>query len=385
VDPTAHQVSHEEFDLVVVGAGIVGLGAALEGVDRGLRVAVVDRSAAIVGSSVRNFGHIGVTGQSGAALEYALESRDRWLRIGVETGIHVSRRGGAIVARGADELALLALFAEERGADQVVLATANDMTDATPVRDPRLTGGAFLPFDLQVDPRRAAPALARWLESRGVSFFWKRAVLGVESGVVHTAAGELRAPAVVVAVNFDVDQFYPELAAGAGIRRCGLDMLALDWAGQRALDAPLLTGSSMLRYSGFAGLDGFGDLRARYERESPGVIALDINQMYTQRPSGELIVGDTHYRGDAIEPFQDERSFEVLLDLTRDLFGVDDLRVVERWQGIYASAREEFFIETPAPGVRAVSVTTGIGMTTGLGLSASVVRDLTNHNERRHS
>lgn len=370
-------MTHEEFDLVVVGAGIVGLGAALEGIERGLRVAVVDRSAAIVGSSVRNFGHIGVTGQSGAALEYALESRDRWLRVGAAAGIHVSQRGGAIVARGSDELALLALFAEERGAAQVRLATASEMTDATPVRDHTVTGGAFLPLDLQVDPRRAAPALARWLESRGVSFFWKRAVLGVESGIVHTAAGELRAGAVVVAVNFDVDQFYPELAARAGIRRCGLDMLALDWSGRRTLDTPLLTGSSMLRYSGFAGLDGFAALRERYERDFPGVIALDINQMYTQRPGGDLIVGDTHYRDDAIEPFQSERSFDALLALTRELFGVDDLRVVERWQGIYATAPAEFFIEAPVAGVRAVSVTTGIGMTTGLGLAASVVRDLT--------
>lgn len=377
MDPTADQVSHDQFDLVVVGAGIVGLGAALEGVDRGLRVAVVDRSAAIVGSSVRNFGHVGVTGQSGAALDYALESRDRWLRVGVEAGIRVSQAGGAIVARGADELALLAMFAEERGTDQVVLATAEEMTDATPVRDPAVTGGAFLPLDLQVDPRRAAPALARWLESRGVSFFWSRAVLGVEPGVVHTAAGDLRAAAVVVAVNFDVDQFYPELAARAGIRRCALDMLALDWSGQRRLDAPLLTGSSMLRYSAFAGLAGFAELRARYEREFPSVVALDINQMYSQRPGGDLIVGDTHYRGDAVEPFQNERSFDELLALTRELFGIDDLRVVERWQGVYASAPAEFFVETPAPGVRAVSVTTGIGMTTGLGLAASVVRDLT--------
>ena len=59
MDKAADQVSPEEFDLVVVGAGIVGLGAALEGVDRGLRVAVVDRSAGVIGSSVRNSGTSG--------------------------------------------------------------------------------------------------------------------------------------------------------------------------------------------------------------------------------------------------------------------------------------------------------------------------------------
>nr|WP_281381877.1 TIGR03364 family FAD-dependent oxidoreductase [Conyzicola lurida] len=362
--------------MIVVGAGIVGLGAALEGVDRGLRVAVVERAAAITGSSVRNFGHIGVTGQSGAALEYALETRSRLLRLGREAGLSVSQRGATIAARGSDELALLALLAEERGSDQVVLATAAEFAETTPVRDPSLSGGAYLPLDLQVDPRTAAPQLAAWLEERGVTFHWRRAVLGIEPGTVHTAAGELHAERIVVAVNFDVDQFFPEVAAAAQLRRCGLDMLALDWSGRRPLDRPLLTGSSMLRYSAFAQLDGYAALRDRYRRDFPAVVDLDINQMYTQRPTGQLIVGDTHYRGDAILPFQAESSFDELLALTRGLFGVDDLRVVERWQGVYASAPDEFLLHSPGDGVRVASVTTGIGMTTGLGLAASVVREL---------
>ena len=53
----------ERFDLAVVGAGIVGLGAALAGAKRGLRVVVIDRDAQANGASVRNFGFITVTGQ----------------------------------------------------------------------------------------------------------------------------------------------------------------------------------------------------------------------------------------------------------------------------------------------------------------------------------
>jgi hypothetical protein len=98
--------------------------------------------------------------------------------------------------------------------------------------------------------------------------------------------------------------------------------------------------------------------------------------MYTQRPDGGLIVGDTHYRGDGIEPFQGEPAFDALLALARDLFGVRDVRVRERWQGVYASAPEDFLVASPLPDVRVVSVTTGIGMTTGLGLAERVIDDL---------
>ena len=44
--------------------------------------------------------------------------------------------------------------------------------------------------------------------------------------------------------------------------------------------------------------------------------------------------------------------------------------------GAEASAPAEFLIEAPADGVRVVAVTTGIGMTTGLGLGESVITDL---------
>ena len=53
----------KSFDLVVVGAGIVGLAHAYTAAKRGLQVCVVERDAACVGASIRNFGFITVTGQ----------------------------------------------------------------------------------------------------------------------------------------------------------------------------------------------------------------------------------------------------------------------------------------------------------------------------------
>jgi hypothetical protein len=142
------------------------------------------------------------------------------------------------------------------------------------------------------------------------------------------------------------------------------------------LATPLLTGWSLLRYSGFLSAPSAPALRSRLAVEHPDLHAHDLNQMYTQRPDGTLVVGDTHYRGAAIEPFQAESSFAALERVTRELFGVTQLPVRQRWQGVYASAPGEFLTAAPADGVRVVSVTTGIGMTTGLGLGESVVASL---------
>ena len=69
-------------------------------------------------------------------------------------------------------------------------------------------------------------------------------------------------------------------------------------------------------------------------------------------------------------PSRSEQGFEILLDEARKLFGVNDIEVSERWQGVYCSAPgSEFLIENPLPGTRVVTVNTGIGMTTSMGLA----------------
>jgi glycine/D-amino acid oxidase-like deaminating enzyme len=92
--------------------------------------------------------------------------------------------------------------------------------------------------------------------------------------------------------------------------------------------------------------------------------------MATQHVDGSLILGDTHERDIDATPFESEAGFDLVISETKRLFGVDDVPVIERWQGVYASSPDrEFVIEQPEPGVHVVTVASGIGMTTGLGIA----------------
>ncbi len=51
-------------DIVIVGAGILGLATAYRAHRAGARVTVVDSAAAPVGASIQNFGHACFTGQA---------------------------------------------------------------------------------------------------------------------------------------------------------------------------------------------------------------------------------------------------------------------------------------------------------------------------------
>jgi FAD dependent oxidoreductase TIGR03364 len=229
-------------------------------------------------------------------------------------------------------------------------------------------------MDIRVDPREAIPAIARWLaEQPGVELRWSTSMLDLDAGGVRTSRGDIEATNTVVCVGHDVDRVFPDVAADARLQRCRLQMLRVASPGGRTFEPGVLTGSSLLRYSAFASTAAAAAVRKRFEQEQPEVLAAGLNLMFTQRPDGDLTIGDTHHYARTFDPFVDEALDDLVLRQAARLLGVERLDVKERWRGVYASAAGEFLEATPVPGARIVSVTSGIGMTTGLGLGAAVL------------
>lgn len=213
--------------VVVIGAGIVGLAHALAAVDRGLSVAVVERDDRATGASVRNFGHACATAQAGTALAYGRASRATWLRLADAAGFWIRRTGTVMVARAADEAAVLKEFAELRGAEARMLSAAE--VAARVPSAPDVVAGAWLPDDLRVDPRECVPAIAAYLAARSVDFHWGTTAHTIEPGHVATSRGAFHArAAVIVAAGHDVDRHFPDLVASHQLRRCALRMLRVD-------------------------------------------------------------------------------------------------------------------------------------------------------------
>jgi FAD dependent oxidoreductase TIGR03364 len=360
-----------DTDVLVVGAGIAGLAHAIAAHERGLRVIVIDRDARAVGASVRNFGHACVTAQSGELLELARVARAKWLRYGAAAGMFVRETGAVAIARTPAETAVLEELAASRGEDQVRMLTPSAVREHLgEAADPAILAGALLRDDLRVDPREAVGALAAWLAGQpSVGFRWSTAFLGAEGGVARTSRGEIRAERIVVCVGHDLDYLFPDLAAAGEVERCALQMtLAETPAGLRLVPA-VLSGTSMLRYPAFAETRAAQALREEMAAQRPDLLGIGANVMLTQRPDGTLVVGDSHRYAPTMDPFSDEETSRVLLAEIGTILGVE-LRVRERWQGIYASSpRQPYLVAEAGPGVTAVSITSGVGMTIALGVA----------------
>jgi FAD dependent oxidoreductase TIGR03364 len=363
-------------DLVIVGAGIVGLAHAADALARGLRVTVVDRDERAAGASVRNFGHVCVTAQDGAAYEYGQVARERWIALGDKAGFEVAQAGTVVVARTAAERGALIELADARGSEEVVLLDAAGVRERFAPAAGDVVGGALLPRDLRVSPLDAIPALAAWLEAEGVTFLWNTHVGAISPGVVHTSRGDLAAAYVVHAVNYDVDRLFPDLAEQHGVRRCRLQMFEVEAPGGVRIDPAVLTGTGILRYAGMAAQPSAAEVRREFERDHPELLDIGLNLMLTQRPDGVIVLGDTHHYDRTLQPFDDEDVADLVLREGARLLGAP-LEVRRRWRGVYAhSPSTDFVTAAPHPGLRVVSVTSGIGMTTALGLAPAVLDDL---------
>jgi FAD dependent oxidoreductase TIGR03364 len=367
-------------DLVVVGAGIVGLAHAWSAARAGRRVTILDRSARPLGASVRNFGMFWPIGQPpGDRLRWALRSRALWLELAERAGFWVSACGSLHLAHRADELTVLSEFAASGGAGyEVRLLDAGEVRERFPaVRTDGLLGAMFSATEMAIDPREAVVSILRCLGGRpGVELRLGEAVVRVGRGFAETAGGErIGAGAVIVCPGDDLRSLYPGLFREAGVRRCKLQMMrtAPQPAGWR-LGAHIAGGLSLRHYATFEHCPSMPGLRARIAAERPEMDRWGIHVMAAQNALGELVIGDSHEYAPDFEPgLHAEIEGLILSEIARYL-DLPRPGITERWAGFYAKhdGGSGVLIAEPEPGVRVVAGVGGAGMTISFGLAEEV-------------
>jgi len=368
------------FDLVVVGAGIVGLAVALAAVRKGKKVLVIERNAKAVGASIRNFGFITISGQkAGDHWARARRARDVWAEVVGEAGIAVIHTGSLLPAyRPEAEAVMEAFLATPMGADCQRLTPAEALTHVPSLRAKNMRAALWSPHELRVESREAIPKLAAWLEQRhGVRFQWNTAVTAVDGTRIDTSRGPVEAGACVVCPGDDFSTLFPERIAAYGLRICTLQMLRVMPATPTRFGAAVMSDLSYGRYEGFADLPEAQPLIARLDAELAEMRGLGIHLIAVQSADGSLVVGDSHVYGDAPEPFARERIDTLIMEAFDQIFDLPGRQVIGRWCGSYASAADRVvMVDQPADNVRLVMVTGGTGASTGFALGEQVVDSL---------
>jgi FAD dependent oxidoreductase TIGR03364 len=363
------------FDLLVVGAGIVGLAHALLGARAGLKVGLLERDARANGASIRNFGFVTVTGQGlPQTWRRARRARDVWAGLVEAAGIPVLHRGMLMAARREEAEAVIAEFAAgPMGEGCRILC--RDALPAPLRQDGAVRAALHSPHELRVESREAIPRLAAYLtQALGVTLLPRRAVLAVEPGRVETPAGPLFAQRIVVCPGTDLATLFPESFARRQVTLCKLHMLRLADPGWR-LPGAVMSDLGLHRYRGYEDCPSLPALRARLRAEQAPHLDNGVHLIVVQSADGSLVVGDSHHYDPTPDPFQPAEVDALILDEFERVLGPAP-PVIDRWIGVYPSGPEDAFFETVAPGVRLASVTSGTGASTAFGLAEEVLGDL---------
>ncbi len=373
-----------EFDDAVVGAGIVGLATAYHLARRGRRVVVFERSARASGASVRNFGMLWPIGQpAGPARALALRSLATWSGVLRDARLWHDACGSLHLAYRDDEARVLAEFAGGNagsGLGGELIGPGEVGRLAPGVKLEGLRCAYRSPAEICVDPREVVAGLPHFLaESTGVRFEFGRVVVGFDRPSLRLGDGQRwSADRLWACPGSDLETLYPEAFRDQGAVLCKLQMLRTEPVGRPWRLGPMLAAGLTLRhYRAFEGCPSLASLRERVARESPLFDRFGVHVMASQNGRGEVVVGDSHEYGDAIEPFDRAEVETLILDYLRGFLDVPGFRIAARWSGIYAKhPTEPSLIARPAPGATVIGCVGGAGMTLSFGVAERAVRDV---------
>ncbi len=370
-----HPSARDGYDVVVVGAGIVGMAHALAAARAGASVAIVESARRATGASIRNFGFVTVTGQERVEMwPLARRSREVWAEVAAEAGVRIEQTGMIVTARREEAEAVLDAFLRTEMGEGCVLQSGAELRRGAPIGWFGSVEAALVsPHEVRVEARDAVPALLTWLSERwAVDVLSDSIAMEFQPGVVRTARGEVRGARIFVCPGDGVIGHYPDLARDMGVAPCKLQMLRLASPGRR-LPSPVMSDLGLARYEGYAALAEAEALKARLAREQAAHLAAGVHLIAVQSADGSMVVGDSHDYGPSPDPFLRADVEGLILDEYAAVLGPPP-PVIERWHGVYAwSSDRNWFSREVAAGVHVTVVTCGAGMSTAFAIGEDVV------------
>ena len=195
-------------DVVVIGAGIIGVSAALTLAERGIAVVLIEKGVISGEQSSRNWGWCRQQGRDPRELPLIIESLRLWRelnqRIEEETGFR--QCGVVYLARTAADLEAREAWLDlvkSYGVDSRLVGR-RELDKLLPGSAVPHAGALFTPSDGRAEPALAVPAMARAARRRGAIVLEKTAARGVETRAgsicnVVTEKGRIDCNGVVLA------------------------------------------------------------------------------------------------------------------------------------------------------------------------------------------
>jgi glycine/D-amino acid oxidase-like deaminating enzyme len=318
----------KSFDVLIVGAGVVGCAVARECALAGYRVGVIEGATIGNGATAAGMGHVVVMDDSPAQLALTAFSRSLWLRDSgkMPKSVEYETCGTLWVAADDEEMAEVharCTIYNEAGIVARVLTPAELAAEEPNLRS-GLAGGLLVPGDGVVYPPAAAAFYLAEARRLGAEVFLARALSASNGQALLSDGVTLRSERIVLAVGTQCD-----LLPSLPIQKRKGHLVITD------------------RYPGFVRhqLVELGYLKSAHK-----VIEDSVAFNVQPRQTGQLLLGSSRQYGNEHSDVEPEVLRRMLDRAAAYLPGIRSLSVLRMWTGFRAATPDKMPLIGPATG-----------------------------------
>jgi glycine/D-amino acid oxidase-like deaminating enzyme len=348
------------YDVVIVGAGIVGAACADEFARRGMLVAVVDRDVVGGGATAAGMGHIVVMDDSAAQFALTRYSQRLWqeLRPELPPDVEYDQCGTIWVAADEEEMAEVRRkhdYYARLGVPATVLDSQALRRLEPNLRD-GLAGGLLVAEDAVLYPPCAARFLMERAQKHGGLLRLGASVTQIGQGRVRMSDGlEIAGEIIVNAAG----AWASELTGGIEIKKRKGHLVITD------------------RYPGFLRhqLVELGYLKSAHSVSSDSV-AFNVQP----RRTGQILIGSSRQYGAEQKEVDHDILRRMLQRAQEYMPGLGPMSAVRTWTGFRAATPDKLPLIGPWPGDKTLFLATGhegLGITTSLATARILVDGIT--------
>ena len=350
-------MAKETYDVVIVGAGIVGAACADVLAERGMRVAIVDRDVVGSGATAAGMGHIVVMDDSEPQFALTHYSQRLWqeLRSELPDDVEYEQAGTIWVAPDSEEMAEVRRKHDhysKRGVAASVM-DGRQLKEAEPNLREGLAGGLLVPGDAVLYPPCAARFFMGRAQQRGAKLRIGVAVTRITEGTVHLSDGqEIGCGVVVNAAGANA----AELSSGIEVKKRKGHLVITD------------------RYPGFLRhqLVELGYLKSAHA-VSQDSVAFNVQP----RRTGQILIGSSRQYGVEYKEVDQAMLASMVRRAQEYMPALGAMWAVRVWTGFRAATPDKLPLIGRCPGYESVFLATGhegLGITTSLG-TARILAD----------
>jgi glycine/D-amino acid oxidase-like deaminating enzyme len=353
-------MSNSTYDVVIVGAGIVGAACAYECVQRDLRVAVADRDIVGGGATGAAMGHIVVMDDSDAQFALTRYSQTLWHELRPELPPDVEYEQCGTIWVAADETEMSEVLRKRayygRNSVAVEVLSSSDLERLEPNLRKGMAGGLLVPHDGVLYPPCATRFLIDRALLKGAVLYSGATVSRIGHGKVQLSdSTTLSAAAIVNAAG----AWSPALTPGIDVKKRKGHLVITD------------------RYPGFIRhqLVELGYLKSAH------VVSADSVAFNVQpRKNGQMLIGSSRQFG-AEHKEVDEQIMQRMLRRAQEyLPALAQASAIRAWTGFRAATPDKLPLIGPWPADPSIYLATGhegLGIATSLATARLLADQLT--------